>query len=55
MLGKDYYEWLFSDINDIIDCEYNSDEEELRREQNDRERFIETINDTGKSGEHDSQ
>lgn len=49
MQNKDYYEWLFADLDDIIDCVYEISEEEVKNEQNDGERFIEVINDFGES------
>ena len=49
MQNKDYYEWLFAGLDDIIDCVYETNKEEVKNEQNDRERFVEVINDFGES------
>ena len=49
MQNIEYYEWLFADLNDIIDCVYETNAEDVKNEQNDRERFVKTINDSGES------
>lgn len=54
MQNKDYYEWLFADLDDIIDCAYETSEEKVKNEQNDGERSFEIINDFGESRRYDT-
>lgn len=55
MNNREYFEWLFASVDDVIDCEYEPIKERTNNEQNDRERFVEIINDIGKPREHNSQ
>lgn len=54
MINKDYYEWVFASLDDIIDCCYEPFKEEFVNEHDERERSVKIVDDTRKSRQHDS-
>ncbi len=55
MNSKNLYDWLFSSIDDIIDCDFSYFEEEKEIVKNNRKRSFEVVNDFGESRRDNSQ
>lgn len=54
MNSKNLFDWLFSSMDDIIDCDFNCCRKEKENVKNNGKRFSEIINDFGESRRDDT-
>lgn len=54
MNSKNLYDWLFSSMDDIIDCDFNFLEEDKNNVQNSGKGSAKIVNDFGKPGRDNS-